>query len=60
MPFWRMIWQEEVSVVIMVTGLIERGKSKCSRYWPDRINRGGQEGIIKYGEVIVKVHLTWA
>ena len=54
-PFWRMIWQEEVSIVIMVTGLIERGKSKCSRYWPDKINRGGQEGIIKYGEVVVKV-----
>jgi protein tyrosine phosphatase len=56
LPFWRMLWQEDVKVIIMVTGLIERGKSKCSRYWPDRVHRGnGTEGVIKYGNVIVKV-----
>jgi len=56
LPFWRMLWQEDIKVIIMVTGLIERGKSKCSRYWPDRVYRGnGAEGVIKYGNVVVKV-----
>lgn len=33
--FWRMIWQEASTVILMVTGLVENGKQKCSKYWPD-------------------------
>ncbi|XP_072022932.1 uncharacterized protein [Amphiura filiformis] len=33
--FWRLIWQEEVAVVVMACNLIEEGKQKCSKYWPD-------------------------
>lgn len=33
--FWRMVWQENSSIIVMVTGLIENGKNKCSKYWPD-------------------------
>ncbi|XP_075991111.1 tyrosine-protein phosphatase non-receptor type 11-like isoform X2 [Anticarsia gemmatalis] len=32
--FWRMIWQEDVRVIAMVTNEIENGKKKCERYWP--------------------------
>ena len=32
--FWRMLWQEDAAAVVMVTGLVERGKRKCERYWP--------------------------
>jgi protein tyrosine phosphatase len=32
--FWRMIWQEDCQVIVMVTGLTEGGKEKCARYWP--------------------------
>lgn len=33
--FWRMVWQEQSTVIIMVTGLTENGRNKCARYWPD-------------------------
>jgi tyrosine-protein phosphatase non-receptor type 7 len=33
--FWRMVWEQKTSVIVMVTGLEERRIVKCSRYWPD-------------------------
>ncbi|XP_063962716.1 receptor-type tyrosine-protein phosphatase mu-like isoform X1 [Lytechinus pictus] len=32
--FWRMLWQENVATIIMVTNLIESGKDRCRQYWP--------------------------
>nr|XP_022311910.1 receptor-type tyrosine-protein phosphatase kappa-like [Crassostrea virginica] len=34
--FWRLIWQENIECIVMLTNLIETGKNKCSKYWPDR------------------------
>ncbi|XP_045392183.1 tyrosine-protein phosphatase non-receptor type 7 isoform X1 [Lemur catta] len=31
--FWEMVWQEEVSTIVMLTQLRE-GKEKCVHYWP--------------------------
>ena len=32
--FWRMVWEADARAIVMVTGLKERGKEKCARYWP--------------------------
>lgn len=34
--FWNMIWQENTRVIVMTTKELERGKSKCVKYWPDQ------------------------
>lgn len=33
--FWRLVWQEEVETISMVTNLQENTRKKCERYWPD-------------------------
>ncbi|CAG9558167.1 unnamed protein product [Danaus chrysippus] len=46
--FWRMLWQEDVRVIAMITNEYEKGKKKCERYWP----ASGQEE--RYDDLIVK------
>ncbi|XP_052764175.1 uncharacterized protein LOC128206074 isoform X1 [Mya arenaria] len=33
--FWKMLWQQKVEKIAMVTNLIERGSHKCEQYWPN-------------------------
>eukprot|EP00042_Codosiga_hollandica_P026869 m.129628 g.129628 ORF g.129628 m.129628 type:complete len:1454 (+) comp52317_c0_seq1:125-4486(+) len=32
--FWKMIWQQGVHAIAMLTTLIESGRPKCFQYWP--------------------------
>ena len=46
--FWRMIWQENVHTIAMVTNLKESNKIKCQQYWPD-------DGSKNFGPFIVTI-----
>ncbi|KAJ8040471.1 Receptor-type tyrosine-protein phosphatase T [Holothuria leucospilota] len=45
--FWRMAWSEEVSTIVMVTNVIEKGKDRCLQYWPDEVGSMKAFGDIK-------------
>eukprot|EP00056_Hartaetosiga_gracilis_P011327 m.170240 g.170240 ORF g.170240 m.170240 type:complete len:1259 (+) comp13487_c7_seq1:79-3855(+) len=33
--FWKVVWDNGVRIVVMVTNLTEGGRSKCFQYWPE-------------------------
>ncbi|XP_052270483.1 uncharacterized protein LOC127871517 isoform X7 [Dreissena polymorpha] len=47
--FWRMIWQQRVDKIAMLTNVIEMGTLKCLQYWPEEMN-----GVCSYGGVEIK------
>ncbi|CAN7994899.1 unnamed protein product [Ixodes pacificus] len=46
--FWRMIWEHDIQIIIMLTQCVEGNKKKCEKYWPDE----GKEHV--YGTVQVR------
>ncbi|KAI4563403.1 hypothetical protein MJT46_011012 [Ovis ammon polii x Ovis aries] len=49
--FWRMIWEQKATVIVMVTKCEEGNKNKCAEYWPSM-----DEGSRVYGDVIVEIN----
>ena len=44
--FWLMVWQERVSLIVMLTNLVEGGKTKSDHYWPyDQQREEACEGL---------------
>jgi protein-tyrosine phosphatase len=44
--FWRMIWEQHLEIIIMLTNLEEYNKTKCAKYWPERVSEAVQFGEI--------------
>ncbi|WAR09487.1 PTPRB-like protein, partial [Mya arenaria] len=46
--FWRMVWEQNVMMIVMLTQCKEGNKVKCEMYWPDTVQEPKQ-----YGNVVV-------
>lgn len=46
--FWQMVWEQNCSLIIMVTPLVEAGRTKCHKYWPD------EKEHCRHGQIIVR------
>lgn len=44
--FWRMIWEQHLEIIVMLTNLEEYNKTKCAKYWPERVSDSIQFGDI--------------
>ncbi|XP_070563083.1 receptor-type tyrosine-protein phosphatase mu-like [Ptychodera flava] len=43
---WRLVWQQNITIILMATNLSENGKVKCHQYWPEGDNEW-------YGDIFV-------
>ncbi|XP_076878415.1 receptor-type tyrosine-protein phosphatase beta isoform X2 [Brachyhypopomus gauderio] len=47
--FWKMVWEQNVHNVVMVTQCVEKGRVKCDHYWPF------DQDSLYYGDLIVQM-----
>lgn len=44
--WWRMVWEQHVNIILMLTNIEEYNKTKCAKYWPS-------EGSTNYADFVV-------
>ncbi|XP_028841953.1 receptor-type tyrosine-protein phosphatase beta isoform X2 [Denticeps clupeoides] len=47
--FWKMVWEQNVHNIVMVTQCMEKGRVKCDHYWPF------DHDPLYYGDLIVQM-----
>jgi len=52
--FWTMVWQQQVSAIVMLCRLTESGICKCARYWPATVE---EDDLIEVREAGLEVRL---
>lgn len=44
--FWEMVWEQQSTLIVMLTTVVEQGRVKCHRYWP-RLNETVEFGSLQ-------------
>jgi netrin-G3 ligand len=42
--FWKMIYEQQVSIIVMMTKLEEKGQNFCTQYWPELVGTSSTFG----------------
>ncbi|OCT85291.1 hypothetical protein XELAEV_18023456mg [Xenopus laevis] len=48
--FWRMVWEQKSTIIVMVTRCEEGNRNKCAQYWPSM-----EDEFATYNEIVVKI-----
>ncbi|XP_019386110.1 PREDICTED: receptor-type tyrosine-protein phosphatase C [Crocodylus porosus] len=49
--FWRMIWEQKATIIVMVTRCEEGNRNKCAQYWPSM-----EDDTATFGDIVVKIN----
>ncbi|KAM4708196.1 receptor-type tyrosine-protein phosphatase epsilon-like [Discoglossus pictus] len=57
--FWCMVWEQNSSVIVMLTSLEEQNKVKCECYWPEEVQTYGDitvslETVAQTGAIVTR------
>ncbi|KAL4236575.1 hypothetical protein ACF0H5_004960 [Mactra antiquata] len=53
--FWHLVWQENVHVVVMATGLFENAAPQCDKYWGDILS---VKKYVRHGNIHIELKQT--